>query len=133
MVNYWNELDEETIGMLNGYCVMNALASQKSEITEDELLERFITSTDQPHNLVEYELKRILYNGVIGGFITKTGNSYSIPGLDNMYEVDCDEEESKDVKPPGMELRISTPGRYAIEYKNLFFHHMRLRLLTKIC
>lgn len=112
MVDYWNEYDEETIGMLNGYCVMNALASQKSKITEDELLERFITSDGQPHDLVECELKRILYNGVIGGFIVKTGNRYSLPNQENIYEVDCDEEGSKDVEPSGMEVTVLSPGRY---------------------
>lgn len=110
MDNRWNRRDEETIGMLNGHCVMNALASQKNEITEDELLERFIKSTDELEDLVENELKRILCSGVASGFILKTGSRYALPSLENVYEADCDEGgDTKDIK---MELTIKSPGRY---------------------
>lgn len=114
---HWNKLNEETIGMHNGHCVINALATQKNEITEDELLERFITSTDEPADLVEYELKRILYNGLANGFIVKIGNNkYGLPSFKNIYEADCDESEGS--KPSGMVLTISSPGRYmTLNYK----------------
>lgn len=30
MDNHWNELDDEKIAMLNGHCIMHALALQKN-------------------------------------------------------------------------------------------------------
>lgn len=128
MIIYCNKLDDETIGILNGKSVITALASQKNKISEDELLEYFITSADEP-DLVENELKQILNNGVAGGFIVKTGNKYALPSLENIYEADCDDEskdsnlsgmESKDSSLPGMELTISSPGRYIkLSYKKI--------------
>lgn len=124
MVNHSNKFEEETIGTFNGQCVMKALALQKNKITEEELLEQFITLTDEPHDLVEYELKRILYTGVATGFIAKTGNRYALPSLENRYEADCDEskddcdesaadcDESEGASLPEMKVTISKPGRY---------------------
>lgn len=93
MSNQYNELDDETIGKLNGRCVMEVFASLRNEITENELLEHFFASTDDEYNLVEDELKRILNSGVVSGFIVKSDNGYALPSLETMYELDCDEDD----------------------------------------
>lgn len=97
MFDYSNQIDEQTTEMLNGRCVINILASKKRKITEKQILDEFISSTDVPQDLVENELKRILHNGVTSGFIVKTGNRYALAGLEKMYEADCD--DNKDRKP----------------------------------
>lgn len=99
MENQWNELEEEEITMLNGHCVINALASEKREITEDELLEYFIESTDVlSHNLVQRELNRILAVGVANGFISKNSNKYKLPSLENIYVADADEDTRCEIR-----------------------------------
>lgn len=86
-----NKLEEEQIRIRNGHCVINAL-SQNVEITEDDLLKCFITSTDEPHYLVQHELKRILDHGVASGFIVNIGNKYALPKFENIYEADADDD-----------------------------------------
>ncbi|KAG4073078.1 hypothetical protein HA402_009497 [Bradysia odoriphaga] len=124
MFNHFNKLDENTVRVRNGHSVMNAIASQNNQITEDELLDQFITSTDAPRDLIEDELKEILHNGVVGGFIVKTGNVYAIPTFENTYAADCDDsegDESKDDEREGDEkeyaITISSPDRADVTVK----------------
>lgn len=87
-----NKLEEEQIRLLNAHCVIDAL-SKNVEITEDDLLKCFITSTDKPHYLVQHELKRILDHGVASGFIVNIGNKYALPKFQNIYEADADDDD----------------------------------------
>lgn len=82
---------EEEIEMRNRQCVLNALVFLKNEVTADELLDCFIASNHEPHNVVRQELKRILRNGVVNGYIERNGNKYALPSLQTMYETDCDD------------------------------------------
>lgn len=81
--------EEVQIGMFNGRCVMSCVASQENGVTEDDLLKFFITSNES-HDLVQQELKRILNIGVRNGFIVRTDNKYAIQSLDGMYDTDGD-------------------------------------------
>lgn len=119
MDNRWYNLDEEEeIGMLNGRCVTNALAIKRKETTKNELLQSFIASTDEPQDLVEDELTRILDIGVTDGFIVKLGNKYALPSLENIFEADYDDtndSESECESQPvdmDMQLIIAQPNRY---------------------
>lgn len=91
MVNQWNQLENEKIKILNGRCVINAIASKKRAITEEELLKCFISSTDDSHNLVQRELNRILAAGVENGFIEKSCNKYALPSPGSVYVTDYDD------------------------------------------
>ncbi|XP_037033362.1 uncharacterized protein LOC119072274 [Bradysia coprophila] len=106
MYNHLNKLDEDTIRVRNEHSVMDAIASQNNQITEDELFEQFIMSTDAPRDLIEYELKQILHNGLVGGFIAKTGNKYAIPTLENMYTADCDDSKGDERDRPDVTVRV---------------------------
>lgn len=94
------EQEKDKIVKRNGRCVLNALALLKNEVTADELLNCFIASTDEPHNVVRQELQETLNKGVAHGFIVRNGDKYALPSLQNVHEADvegCDDgEESSD-------------------------------------
>ncbi|XP_037039387.1 uncharacterized protein LOC119076626 [Bradysia coprophila] len=124
MFNHSIILDEDTIRVRNGHCVMDAIASQNNQITEDELFDQFITSTDASRDIIEDELRQILHNGMVGGFIVKTGNKYAIPTLQNTYATDCDDGEGDDSKDDVREgdgkqyaITISSPDRSEVTVK----------------
>lgn len=83
--------EEVEIEMFNGFCVINSLASQKHGVTENDLLECFITSGNNSRSLVQQELKCILDKGVRSGFILRKGNKYAIRNFKRMYDTDGDD------------------------------------------
>lgn len=106
MDNHSNKFEEEEINILNGHCVIDALANV-TNVTENKLLKCFATSSAESHNLVQQELKRILDSGVSNGFIVKKGNKYELPRVENAYQVDADggdeDEENNDDDDDGLE------------------------------
>lgn len=101
MTDHLDNVDEENVVMLNGRSVMNALAYLNSEVTENELLKLFIGSNREPRDLVQQEIKRVLDDGVINGFIGRNGNKYGISSsMENLYQVDGDDSDEDCPKTP---------------------------------
>lgn len=73
---------------LNGQTVSNALAMLKSNATEREISDYISNYTGQPHNLVAREVVEILRFAVGNGFLLKNGNTYTIPSLKHIYNLD---------------------------------------------
>lgn len=96
----WNK-DEKEINMYNGHYVIATLSYLDNKASENELLKHILSTTAEPHNLVEQELRRILNNGVRNGFIIKIGNEYLLPTVQDDYQLDSDariKEECEDVE-----------------------------------
>lgn len=87
----WTEEENQQIEMLNGQCVMQALAFLQRAVTEEDLMKCFNVSSHESLNLVQEELKGILDKGVDLGFIVKSGNEYALPST--TYEADGDESK----------------------------------------
>lgn len=88
-----NQLEDKEVKIANGRCVINALASKKSGITKDKLLQCFIQSIDDDdddnsHEHVQRELNRILAAGVESGIIVENCNKYALSVRGNVFVAD---------------------------------------------
>lgn len=90
------KFDDKEIEKLNVRCVIGALALL--EATEDELVKYFSTSSGEPQNVVEKEIKRVLDHSVINGWIVRNGNKYALPHRDDdEYQIDGDEDSELEI------------------------------------
>lgn len=74
-------------------CVIEVLAYLRADASEDELVKCFETSSDEPQNLVQKEMKRILDHGVATGLIVRNANKYGLPNWKHEYQIDGDDSD----------------------------------------
>lgn len=98
MDNVSEKINNTEIEMHNVRCVIAALKFLETEPTEDELVNCFVASTDEPHILIEEELKKVLDHSVKNGWIVRNDNKYGLASREDEYQVDGDDGDDSDIE-----------------------------------
>lgn len=70
----------------NGQTVLSVLARLGDVATAEKICDEIVSMNNQPKEIVEPEVKRILRRGIINGFLVKFGKNYLLSGQNNTIE-----------------------------------------------
>lgn len=92
------EYSEEESIKYNGQAVMSVLTHLGDAATADKICDEIVYMSNQPKDVVEPEVKRILRRGVNNGFLVKFGKNYLLSGAgSSSVEVDSKRKTYKNV------------------------------------
>lgn len=92
------EYSEEESIKYNGQAVMSVLTHLGDAATADKICDEIVHMSNQPKDVVEPEVKRILRRGVNNGFLVKFGKNYLLSGAgSSSVEVDSKRKTYKNI------------------------------------
>lgn len=97
MDSKFNEYSEEENRMNNGHIVMSVLANLGDAASAEKICDEIVYMSDQPREIIEPEVKRILRRGISNGFLVKFGKNYLLSGEYKAVEVDSKRNKYKDI------------------------------------
>lgn len=97
MATKLDKYSEEESRKYNGQTVMAVLAHLGDAATADKICEEIVYAIDQPKDVVEPEVRRILRRGVTNGFLVKFGKNYLLSGDGNTIDVDSKRKAYKNI------------------------------------
>ncbi len=83
-----SKYSEQENQMHNGQMVMGVLSNLGDAATADKICDEIVYMSQQPKEVIEPEVKRILRRGITNGFLVKFGKNYLLAGEGDSVEVD---------------------------------------------
>lgn len=112
MASKLNKYSEEESRKYNGQTVMSVLAHLGAAATAEKICDEIVYMIEQPKEVVEPEVRRILRRGITNGFLVKFGKNYLLSGEGNAID-----SKRKTYKKIGSRVRKSTRNIKSVEKK----------------